>query len=188
MTRPERPERPVDAGFPAVLRRNPGSVTDLLERVAGEPVDAAILAQCLSPASAGERVDLAGGNEVLHRAVLLRGRVTGRDYVYAETSIVPARIPPSVRHRLEQTRDPIGRVLSDHRLAVGREAMPGPARALQADSSIAPLLAAAVLTRRYRILLDAVPAFVIDEWFLETVAEVLGDNPGRLSRTSEPDV
>jgi chorismate-pyruvate lyase len=168
---------PVDAGLPAVLRRNQGSLTALLERLAREPVDAEIRAQSRGQAPGGDPLGLAAGSELMQRAVLLRGRVTGRDYVYAETSIAPARIPTSVRQRLEETRDPIGRVLNDHRLVVGREPLPEPATASHTDASTAAMLTAAVFSRRYRILLGTVPAFTVDEWFLGAAADVLGSPP-----------
>jgi chorismate-pyruvate lyase len=159
-----------------ILGRNPGSVTDLLERLAGEPVDADIRSQSRAAASDGEPLGLAVGSEVVQRAVVLRGRMTGRHYVYAETLIAPATIPTSVGLRLEQTRDPIGRVLSDHGLVVGRQPLPGPAVASRADAPT-ELLTKAVFSRRYRILIDGIPAFAVNEWFLHAVADALGDHP-----------
>ncbi|HEV3280439.1 MAG TPA: chorismate pyruvate-lyase family protein [Acidimicrobiales bacterium] len=167
----------MDSRLPLVLRRNPGSVTDLLERLAGEPVDADIRSQSRAAAADTEPLELAAGSEVVERAVVLRGRMTGRDYVYAETLIAPATIPTSVSRRLEQTRDPIGRVLSDHGLVVGRQPLPGPAVAARADIATAALLTAAVFSRRYRILIGEIPAFAVNEWFLHTVADALGDHP-----------
>jgi chorismate-pyruvate lyase len=169
----------LDAGLPLVLKHNSGWVTDLLERLAGEPVDADIRVQSRGPALDGDPLGLAAGREVVQRAVLLRGRVSGRDYVYAETSIDPTTIPTSVGRRLEQTRDPIGRVLRDHGLAVGRQPLPGPATASHADAPTAALLTAAVFSRRYRILVGGIPAFAVDEWFLHTVAEALGNQSSR---------
>jgi chorismate-pyruvate lyase len=107
------------------------------------------------------------------RTVLLRGRNTGCAFVYAETSIAPARIPPPVRRALERSRDPIGRILSEHALVGERELLPGRASADHADATIAVHLAAAPLSRRYRILLGSGPAFAVDEWFLQPAADAL---------------
>jgi chorismate-pyruvate lyase len=169
---------PTDArGLPLVLERHPGSVTELLERLAGEPVDADIRRQTRGPAPTGEPLGLPAGSEVVERAVLLRGRVTSRDYVYAETLIAPASIPTSVDRRLEQTRDPIGRVLGNHGLVIRRQPLPGPVAVAHADAPTAALLTTAVFSRRYRILIRGIPAFAVNEWFLDAVADVLGDHP-----------
>lgn len=130
-------------------------------------------AQHCGPAPAANPLGLGAGEELLERAVLLRGCRSGRAYVYAESAIAPARLPPAVRRQLEQSRDPIGRVLVDHRVAVRRELLPGPATANRAGTSLGRLLAGAPLSRRYRILLETGPAFAVDEWFLPPAADAL---------------
>ena len=172
--------RSVGSELVAVLAHHRGSVTELLQQLADEPVDADVQAQWSSPAGSDNPLALEAGAEMMHRTVLLRGRNTARAYVYAESTIAPARIPPPVRRRLEQSRDPIGRVLSEHLLTVERELLPGPASAEHADTSLAPELAAAPLSRRYRILLGTHPTFAVNEWFLQPVADSLS----RRSRVS----
>jgi chorismate--pyruvate lyase len=166
-------ERSGDARLAAVLSGHAGTVTDLLEQRAGEPVEADVRAQWRSPARPGNPLELDTGEELVQRAVVLRGRRSGRAYVYAESSIATARLPASVGRRLEETSDPIGRVLDDHHLAVRREPLAGPARAAHADDVAAELLAGAPWSRRYRILLGTAPAFAVDEWFLQPAADVL---------------
>ncbi len=163
----------VSAGLAAVLSHHRGSVTELLQQLTGEPVDADVQAQWSTPAGPDNPLGLDAGADMMHRTVLLRGRATGRAFVYAESSIAPARIPAPVRRRLEQSRDPIGRVLSEHALTAERELLPGPASADHADATITPQLAAAPVSRRYRILLGTGPAFAVDEWFLRPAAEAL---------------
>ncbi len=165
--------RSVGSELAAVLADHRGSVTELLQQLAGEPVDADVQAQWASPAGSDNPLGLEADAEMTHRTVLLRGRDTGRAFVYAESSIASARLPPPVRRRLEQSRDPIGRVLSDQLVTVERELLPGPASAEHADTSFALQLATAPLSRRYRILLGSRPAFAVNEWFLEPVADSL---------------
>ncbi len=147
-------------------------MTEFLEWIAREPIDADIRAQRAVPAWRDNPLDLAAGAELLYRSVFLVGRATGQAYAYAESVIASARIPASVRWCLEQSREPIGRVLRDHGLAVRREPLPGPATGGDVDDAIAHLLAEAPLSRRYRIILGGDPAFAVSEWFLATVADV----------------
>jgi chorismate-pyruvate lyase len=154
-----------------LLRRHRGSVTDLLEQLAGEPVDADIRAQSHEEAQAGNPLGLAPGTDLMGRAVLLRGRVSSREFVYAEASIATGRLPAPVVHRLEHTRDPIGRVLDGSGLPISRVPLSGRATPSRAEEPIHSALATAVLSRRYCILVGTARAFAVDEWFLDPVAE-----------------
>jgi chorismate-pyruvate lyase len=172
-----RESGPPHRGLAAALQRSTGTVTEFLEWIAGEPIDADVRAQRTGPAPPDNPLDLSVGADLLHRSVLLVGRATGRAYAYAESVIAVARIPASVRWYLEQSREPIGRVLNDHGLVVRREPLPGPAAAGEPDEAVALLLPRAPITRRYRIVLGPDPAFAVDEWFLETVADVWSRRP-----------
>jgi chorismate-pyruvate lyase len=162
------------------LQRNRGTVTEFLELLAGEPIDADIRFQKVGPAGGDNPLGLVPDAEVLRRAVLLTGRTTGRTFVYAESAIDAHRLPGPVRRQLETSRDPIGRVLLDHRLAVRREPLAGPVVAKGAGGDITTLLHSAPLSRRYRIILDSAPAMVVSEWFLQPVPDALATR----SRTS----
>ncbi len=169
---------PADAALDLALQRNPGTVTQLLELLAGEPVDADIRHQVEGHADAGNPLGLAPSAPLLRRAVLLTGRDSGHPLVYAESVIAVDRIPSSARRRLETSRDPIGRVLLDHRLVVRRQPLPGPVEAMSIDGDVVPLLGGAVRSRRYRIILDRHPAMVVSEWFLRSVSDVLATHVG----------
>lgn len=156
-----------------------GTVTEFLEDLAGEPIDAAVISQRTVRAPADNDLGLATGAELVHRAVVLEGRATGRRFVCARSTIALERLPVEVRRRLEASRDPIGRVLVDHGLHIEREplASPGPPSAEQAGT--VPGIVDAIFSRRYRIVLDAVPAIEISEWFLPSTADALAARPGQ---------
>lgn len=158
----------------AALHRGSGSVTAFLEHLADEPIDADVLSQSAGPAGNDNLLGLVPAAELMRRTVLLTGRITGRPFVYAESAIAVGRLPDPVRQRLEGSRDPIGRVLTEHRLAVRREPFGGPVVPSVTTVRIADLLEGAALSRRYRITLGNDPAIVVSEWFLQTVPEALG--------------
>ncbi len=157
------------AALSAALRQNPATVTEWLEHLAGEPIDADIRHQAIDPAPEHDPLGRAPDAPTLHRAVLLTGRVTGLAFVYAESVIAADRLPASVSARLQASRDPIGRVLLDHRLVLGRHPVSGTVVATHADPDVTGLLVDAVLSRRYRIVIDDDPVMIVSEWFLETV-------------------
>jgi chorismate-pyruvate lyase len=157
----------------AALQRNTATVTEWLEHLSGEPIDADIRHQDAGPAPGDNPLGLAPGAPLMHRAVLLTGRMTRLAFVYAESAIANNRLPAPVPFRLQTSRDPIGRVLLDHHLVVGRDLLPGSVVATRADPGVAPLLADAVEARRYRIVIDGVPVMVVSEWFLGPVSIAL---------------
>jgi chorismate-pyruvate lyase len=164
------------AGAPevrAALSSSRGTVTEFLEGLAGERIDADIISQWTEPAGDDNPLGLRPDAELLRRAVLLIGRTSGRAFVYAESTIALGRLPDGVRHRLEQSHDPIGRVLLDHHLRIRREPLAGTFVAAPIEGEIAALLRASALSRRYRIRIVDEPAIVVSEWFLGAVTEAL---------------
>src|SRR5450631_1841652 len=108
------------------LQHSKGTVTDFLEHLAGEPIDADILSQNAGPAGPDNSLGLGSDAELIRRTVLLTGRISGRGFVYAESAIAVERLPASARRRLESSRDPIGRVFTKHRLEIRWQPLVGP--------------------------------------------------------------
>ncbi len=158
------------------LAQGTATVTELLEHLAGEPIEADILHQREVPAGADNLLSLPVTARTVHRTVLLTGGTTGRVFVYAESVIATGRLPPAACLRLETSRDPIGRVLVDHHLDVDRRWL-GPAEVVEdPDERVAPLIGRAVQSRRYRITIDGRPAMIISEWFLPSVSDALAEH------------
>lgn len=150
-----------------------GTVTEFLEDLTGEPIDADILSQNAELAGTDNSLGLESDAELVRRAVLLTGRISGRRFVYAESAIAVGRLPASARRRLESSRDPIGRVLTKHRLEVRREPLAGPVVAIGNAPTVTDLLDRTALSRCYLITLGSEPTIVVSEWFLLTVSEAL---------------
>jgi chorismate-pyruvate lyase len=161
----------------AALEASGGTVTQFLEDLAGEAVDADILAQETEPAGSDNWLGLEPGAELLRREVLLTGRATRRRFVYAESAIAAERLPDSLRRRLEQSREPIGRVLLDHGIGIRRTALAGSVIARSTDGRVEALIREAPLSRRYLIVSGGDPVIVVNEWFLPVVAETLASLP-----------
>jgi chorismate-pyruvate lyase len=161
------------AALSTALAGNPGTVTELLEHLAGEPIEADIRHQDIVPAPGDNLLGLPDGAPALDRAVLLTGRRTGLAFVYAESAIATDRLPASVASHLQTSRHPIGRVLLDHQLVVRRDGLSGAAVAGRADPDVTALLAGAIHSRRYRIMVGEVPVMMVSEWFLEPVSTAL---------------
>jgi chorismate lyase len=162
----------------AALQRSRGTVTTFLEDLASEPIDADVLTQQAVTAAADNLFGLSAGAELVHRAVLLKGRLSGRVYVYARSTIAVERLPAGVRRRLEISRDPIGRVLDEHGLVFDRNPFGAPESSAVVDEMVEPLLRGTVLSRRYGIILGGVSAIDITEWFLQPTSDALATRSG----------
>jgi chorismate-pyruvate lyase len=155
------------------LAQGTGTVTELLEHLAGEPIEADILHQRGVPAGVDNLLGLPVTARTLHRAVLLTGGTTGRVFVYAESVIATDRLPAAACLRLETSRDPIGRVLVDHHLDVDRQWLGTTPAVQHPDQRVAAVIGGAVQSRRYRITIDRYPAMIVSEWFLPSVSDAL---------------
>ncbi|AUX43533.1 uncharacterized protein SOCE26_049820 [Sorangium cellulosum] len=121
-----------DAADPPVL-----NVTTLLEQLVGESIRAQVLHQVLTVV---ERSDVAlyrglwsPGEEILLRAVLLRGTPSGRAYLHATASIALCQLPLAVRRGLLSSDVPFGRLLQTAQVRVTRTDLLG------ADQSLGDL-------------------------------------------------
>ena len=160
-------------GLEAALSRASGTVTAFLEQLVGEPIDARKRRHKLLRAEPSNSLRVAEGDPLIFRAAVLEGRTSGRVYLYAETVLVPSRLPANVRLRLESSSDPIGRILGEEGITVTRHHLGG------SESGSAPLPPEGVavsdylLARTYRLDAEGTPLMVIAEWFLISLTEFL---------------
>ncbi len=105
-----------------ILLTTDGTVTDMLEAYFREPMAVQPLAQEIidSPEPLPE-LDIARGHPVLHREILLRGQISGRTALHANTIIVPDRLSEHLRHGLLEKKEPIGQLLLKDKLETYRE-------------------------------------------------------------------
>jgi chorismate-pyruvate lyase len=154
----------------AALSRTNGTVTAFLEQLVGEPIDARERRHRITRAETSNPLRVAEGHPLLIRTAALQGRTSGRSYLYAESVLVPSRLPANLRLRLESSSDPIGRILGEEGITVTREPLVGPDRD---SASVSPEAGIAVgdylLARTYRVDAEGAPLMVIAEWFLTSL-------------------
>lgn len=143
------------------------TVVRLLEACFGERIRTAGLAQnSTRPLASDVDLELAGDETVLRRATLLQGCLTGRHYVYAESSVVLDRLAESVREALISTSEPIGRVLIDQRVESFREMLStGRAPAGPPGASLGVRDSDLLVFRTYRVIVGRRPVMLITEYF-----------------------
>jgi chorismate-pyruvate lyase len=155
------------------LDRADGTVTALLEGVAGEPIDAVVVAQATRRAGPGSELGLRPSDPVLERAALLTGRETGRVFVYAESQIAADRLSDQAVARLLGCRDPIGRILTEDGFEPKRRLLGRSPEPTVHVGTTDPLAAGVALARRSVITVDSEPTVLVSEWFLDTLVAAL---------------
>lgn len=105
-----------------ILLTTDGTVTDMLEAYFQEPMEVMPLAQRLEHSDTRvDELDLAAGQPILRREILLRGKVSGRTVLHADSIVVPDRLSERLREGLLGQRRPIGELLLADKLETYRE-------------------------------------------------------------------
>lgn len=104
-----------------ILLMTDGTVTELLEYLSREPIVIEKVYQELESDLSGIPGDHLrsvddGVAPVLVRKIILKGKYTNKNYIYAESTILVDRLPKPFREELIHTKTPIGKLWSKHRL------------------------------------------------------------------------
>jgi len=158
-------------GLRAALDRTSGTVTDFLEQLVGETIEAHAQRHDIIEAHNANGLEVEEGEPLLHRAATLRGRTSGRSYVYAESIIVVGRLPTGFGNQLATSADPIGRILEEMGVAVTRQGVGEPDGVPRPNSDMK--VGDYLLARTYRIDSEQTPVMIITEWFLKTLIPFL---------------
>lgn len=106
--------------FQRILLVTDGTVTELVEQYAEEKINIVKLAEQLSPVFADINpahqafIDVESGR-FFDRTVLLRGCDTGKNWIYAESTILVDHLTEGFRGDLLAFREPIGRLWEKYR-------------------------------------------------------------------------
>ena len=153
-----------------------GTVTQFIEAYTAERVRIALLDQHGEAAGAAARwLDCDPADDALRRRSLLLGASSGRLYAYAESLIVPGRLPAAMRDGLATEPGGLGKIIVDSALETRRECLWFGEDVPRADlpPDLVPEMPAAFLTRSYRILAAGQPMMQITEHFPRDL-----DHPG----------
>ena len=156
--------------FQRILLTTDGTVTEILEAQFWEAIRIVKLYQEL--VTLGRPVpylDLSPNARVLARKVLLQGSDSARNYIYAESLLVPERLEEKVREGLLGTRKPIGQLMIETRMETFREILAcrrEPAGEIGAHFGVAE--DSMLISRTYRVFGNRLPVMLITEKFPET--------------------
>jgi chorismate-pyruvate lyase len=157
------------SAFQRILLTTDGTVTEILEAFSGESIRVVKLFQEVSELDrAVSSLELPWGQHVLRRSILLQGRMSLVNFIYADSIIALDRLSDGVRDGLLQSKKGIGQLILEHRIETFKEILDcgtepaGPlAEYFQIDQD------ASIMFRTYRMITNGQPIMVISEKFPE---------------------
>jgi chorismate-pyruvate lyase len=158
-----------------ILLVSDGTLTDTIEVTFREPIVVKKITLALLKARRRiDVLDLAEGQSIMDRRILLLGSRSGRAYVYAESLLAVDRLPPRFEQRLIESSTPLGRLWAEYKIEVWKELLS------VSQVSIGDLACyfnsetqTELLKRTYRVISGGNPIMVITEYFPLTYPEAV---------------
>ena len=156
--------------FQRIILTTDGTLTEILEAYLYEKIKLVKLAEALMPLAENLPIlSVEAGTPVIQRRILLQGKISHRNWVYAESVIVPDRLDERYRERLLKSEESIGRLWLEHRVETFKEIVDSN-REISGDRAeyfrIHPT--DLLLSRTYRVFSHGQPIMMITEKFPET--------------------
>jgi len=108
--------------FQRILLTTDGTVTDMLEAYLCEQIQLLKLSEeVVNTTHYIQSMELPEGSEAVERKILLRGKISRKNYLYAESIIVLDRLEDSFRNELVNTKTPIGKLWLEKRVETFKE-------------------------------------------------------------------
>ena len=156
--------------FQRILLTTDGTVTDILESYLFEQIRVIKLSEKLvSLDKELPSMDLKAGTEVILRRVLLQGKISRKNVIYAESIIVPGNMEEKFRRALLETKVPIGKIWFEQKVETFKEILDSKkesAGELANYFSIEP--SDEMFSRTYRVVTNNKPVMTITEKFPES--------------------
>lgn len=156
--------------FQRILLTTNGTVTDMLEAYLFEQIRVVKLSEQLVALDGDlPSMNLKAGTEVIARKILLQGKISRKNVIYAESIIVPEKLEENFRKALLETGVPIGKIWFEHKVETFKEILDSKkefAGDLSGYFNIDP--SDEMLSRTYRVVSDRQPVMTITEKFPES--------------------
>jgi chorismate-pyruvate lyase len=156
--------------FQKILMITDGTLTKLLESYVNETLQVVKLSEEITPAPfAIPSLVLSAGKKIIQRKILLQGTESRNNWLYADSLIVPDRLPEAFRDRLLLSREPIGKLWIEHKLETFKEIIASGIEPAHTLSNLFNIKAQdKLLCRTYLVFSGQKPIMMITEKFPES--------------------
>jgi chorismate-pyruvate lyase len=153
-----------------ILLTTDGTLTEILEAYLFEKIQVQKLSQGLITLKDGIKpLNVKIGASVIEREILLQGKVSRKNFIYAKSIIVPDRFDKNVQEELEHSKKPVGQLWLEYKVETFKEIIDS---GKQAAHELAVHFNIAendlILYRTYRVFSNKKPIMMITEKFPES--------------------
>jgi len=156
--------------FQRIILTTDGTLTEILEAYLSEKIRLVKLSETIESMTQDNLLlDICNGQEVIERKILLQGKISRNNWIYAESILVPDRLDEKLKNGLLVSQEPMGRLWLEHRLETFKEIVDSarePAEDLADYFKIER--SDKLLSRTYRVFSGQRPIILITEKFPET--------------------
>lgn len=156
--------------FQKIILTTDGTLTEILETYLCEKLQIVKLGEGIVTTDRDiSQLDIKVGSEVMERKILLQGKISRNNWVYAESIIIPERLDEVFRERLIKSQEPIGRLWLERRVETFKEIV-DTAREMAGDLAEYFKINKEdkLLSRTYRVFSNRQPIMMITEKFPES--------------------
>jgi len=156
--------------FQRIILTTDGTLTEILEIYLREKLHVVKLDESIVLTTENILpLELQAGQEVISRKILLQGKISRKNWLYAESLIIPDRLGEKFREELLKSRVPIGKLWSEHRVETFKEMI---TLARETAGKVADYFEISqqdkLLCRTYRVFSCRRPVMMITEKFPES--------------------
>ncbi len=153
--------------FQRIVLTTDGTLTEILEAYLFEKIRVVKLSEGLVSITQDiPPLEVKQGSEVIERKILLQGKISRKNIIYAESILVTERLDEKFKDELLYSRTPLGRLWLEHKFETFKEIIDTTeetADKLSAHFSIKP--EDKILSRTYRVFSQSKPIIMITEKF-----------------------
>ncbi len=155
--------------FQKILLIADGTLTNILEAFLNEPIGVIKLSEeIVSITTDILPLKIKAGTEVLERQILLQGKTSRRNWLYADSIVVLERVEEKFREKLIKSHTPIGKLWREHKTETFKEIV---TYAQEPAGDLADYFDIKredrLLSRTYRVFSNRQPVMTITEKFPE---------------------
>lgn len=144
-----------------------GTLTEILEAYLFEKIRIVKLAEGIVSLNRDiPSLEVERGGEVIERKVLLQGKISRKNFIYAESILVTERLEEEFKNELLHSKTPLGRLWLEHKLETFKEIIDTAEETADKLLAYFPLKPEdRVFSRTYRVFSQRQPIMTITEKF-----------------------
>ena len=144
-----------------------GTLTEILEAYLFEKIRVVKLSEgIVSVTQDIPPLEVQQGSEVIERKILLQGKISRKNFIYAESVLVTERLEEKFKDELLHSRTPLGRLWLEHKFETFKEIVDTAEETADILSTYFPIKPEdKILSRTYRVFSKNKPIIMITEKF-----------------------